>query len=65
MKPLEQTKNLLYLDTHIFPYRAKCRLTKQVALALGADYLELKKPLAIAFLKFFNALFHSFSAFGN
>jgi hypothetical protein len=65
MKPLEQTQSLGYLDTHIFPYRAKCQLAKQVALTLGVDFLEWKKPLVIPLFKFFNALLHSSSAFGN
>jgi hypothetical protein len=65
MKPLEQTQSLLYLDTHSDLFLAKCLLTKQVELTLGAGSLEWKKPLVIAFLKFFNTLLHSSSAFGN
>jgi hypothetical protein len=40
MKPLGQIENSLYLDTHPVLYRAKCQLAKQVALNLGASFLE-------------------------
>jgi hypothetical protein len=59
MKPLAQTQSPQYLDTHSDPFLAKCQLTKQVALTLGADFQEWKKPLITPIFKFFNALPHS------